>query len=930
MSTDYTKTVNLPKTSFPMKANLPVREPELINYWTSQNIYSLLCKKNEKNTKFILHDGPPYANGNIHIGHALNKILKDIIIKYKSMKGFYSPYIPGWDCHGLPIEFQLFKELGVTNKKQIDRVTFRNKAKEFAMKFVKIQKDEFARLGVFADWDNPYLTLTPEYESTIIRVFKDLVKDGFIYRSKKPIYWCIQCETALADAEIEYAGHVSPSIYVKFPVLSLPGELGKISTDRLFVLIWTTTPWTLPANVAVAFHPDNEYSIVEIKNEYKIIMAKPLIENVMKVLNIAEYKIVYTNKGNKFEGLTYQNPLVDRQGKSVLAEYVSMEDGAGIVHIAPGHGVDDYHVGLKNKLEIISPVNDYGLFNETVKYFAGKKVFAANPMIIEKLKEDNSLLHTTDINHSYPHCWRCKKPIIFRATEQWFLNVSHDELRQRMLSAIKQVTWIPGYGENRINSMVETRPDWCLSRQRYWGIPIPVIYCEKCNNPVVDVRIMEKFEQYTKTESANCWFIRPVSDFLPADIKCGACGNTTEFKKEEDILDVWFDSGISAEAVLKTNTSLAYPADMYLEGSDQHRGWFQTSLIPAVALNNTAPYKTVLTHGFVVDGSGHKMSKSMGNVVAPQEIIKQFGAEILRLWASSSNYYEDVRISKEIIDRLIETYRKIRNTFRFLLANIYDYDFNPVPYEQMYELDKYMLHRLQQVTKSVTEAYDNYEFHTVISKINTFCVQDLSGFYLDILKDRMYTYKADSVDRRSAQTALYEIVNVLVRLVTPVLSFIGEETYGIMKQDFAGKMKNTKDSVFLLDFPSPEDKYISGQMESEWLQLIQLRDKINAEIEISRKSGIVGSSLESKVKAIINNDDLYKMLSRYMNSKKDTLAMILIVSQVELKCDTSLTETKITVSHADGNKCPRCWNWSISTPEGQLCGRCRNVLAVTP
>jgi isoleucyl-tRNA synthetase len=928
MTTDYSKTVNLPKTSFSMKANLPIREPELIKYWTEKNVYAGICAKNKSNKKFVLHDGPPYANGAIHIGHALNKILKDIIVKYKSMNGFCSPYVPGWDCHGLPIEYQLFKNMGVKNKKHIDRVLFRNKAKEFAMKYVEIQKNEFIRLGVFADWSNPYLTLTPEYESTIIRVFKDLVKAGYIYRQKKPIYWCPQCETALADAEIEYADHESPSVYVRFKIISLPETVNVPVSDSMYVMIWTTTPWTLPANVAVAFHPDHEYSIVSVENKYKIILANPLIDKVMKEIGITDYKIEFTVKGGKFEGIKYQNPLVDRVGTSVLANYVSMEDGVGIVHIAPGHGIEDYQVGLKYKLDIISPVDDRGMFTEDIKEFCGKKVFDANPLINEKLKSDGYLMHEQKISHSYPHCWRCKNPIIFRATEQWFLNVNHDNLRERMIDSIKKVNWIPGYGEKRITGMVETRPDWCLSRQRYWGIPIPAIYCNKCNNVIIDTRIMEKFEQLIKTDSANVWFTKPIEDFLPEpDMKCPHCHANEGFKKEEDILDVWFDSGVSAEAVIKKHPDMDYPCEMYLEGSDQHRGWFQTSLIPAVALNNTAPYKTVLTHGFVVDAEGrNKMSKSLGNVIAPQEIIKKYGAEILRLWASTSDYSEDVRISQEIIDRLIETYRKIRNTIRFLFANIYDYDFVPVNQQNMYDIDRFMLHKLQVLIKDVSDAYDRYEFHTAVYKINNFCVQDLSGFYLDVLKDRMYTYKSDSVDRRCGQTVLFEIADNLIRLIAPFLSFTAEEAYQTLIKDSADKIKNPAESVFLTKFPVYDNTKISDTLYSDWDKIRQVRDKVNAEIEIARKSGTIGSSLETKVTVITNDKQTYDLLSKYIAGTKDTLNMVFITSQTTLTLDDTLSETKIVVEHADGNKCPRCWNWSVETILDEPCARCKKSI----
>ncbi len=911
--TDYSKTVNLPKTNFPMKANLPTREPEIISFWEKNKIYKKILEKNKSGKKFILHDGPPYANGHIHLGHALNKILKDIVVKYKAIRGFWAPFVPGWDCHGLPIEHQLFKELGI-DKRQIDIVSFRKKAKDFAQKFVNIQREEFIRLGVFGDWDNPYLTMDYKYESNIVRVFKELAKSGYIYRSKKPIYWCPHCETALAEAEVEYSDHISPSIYVKFPVIDRPGQ---------FVLIWTTTPWTLPANVAIAFHPFAEYVLIKVDRE-EYILAKALLKNVLEIAGFKEYEISETFKGEKLENIKCKNPVVERDSIGILAEFVTLEDGTGCVHIAPGHGAEDYQVGLKYKLPVISPVNESGVFTDEVPEFKGHKVFAANTLIVNKLKEKSLLLHEEKITHSYPHCWRCKHAIIFRATDQWFLSVEYKNLRERMLKSVEKVKWIPEYGINRIRGMLESRPDWCLSRQRYWGVPIPAIYCNNCTTAYLDENIISKFEKIVEREGTDSWFVRDVKDFLPENFKCSKCSGA-DFRKETDILDVWFDSGVSHEAVLRIRENLEWPSDMYLEGSDQHRGWFQTSLIPAVALHDIPPYKNVLTHGFTVDGEGRKMSKSLGNVISPQEIIQKYGAEILRLWVAGSDYREDIRISPEIIERLAETYRKIRNTIRFLLGNLYD--FSPqkdkVEYNQMLEIDRWILGRLQKLSEKVINGYENYEFHLVISEINSFCVVELSSFYMDVLKDRLYTFRPCSKERRSAQTALYEILKVLLKLISPIFSFTAEESWSFFKEID----KELPESVFLDGFDGCKKEWFSEELEKNWKKLLDLREKVNLEIEKARRENIVKSSLESKV--IIDTGD--KELLKFLDGYKNELPAILIVSQVEVSprgagVDTD-QEIKISVLHADGKKCPRCWNWSTEiSADSEICPKCKKAL----
>lgn len=919
---DYRDTVNLPKTKFSMKANLSQKEPLLLDLWKKTDIYKKLVRKNKGKKKFILHDGPPYANGHIHLGTALNKILKDIIVKYKFMSGFDSPYVPGWDCHGLPIEYQLMKDLG-KNKSTIDKIEFRKKAVEYAMKFVGIQREEFVRLGCIGDWENPYLTLKNEYESAIIGVFRKLLKNGYIYRQLKPVYWCASCETALADAEVEYADHTSPSIFVKFPVISLPTPHFPLPA---FVLIWTTTPWTLPANVAIAFQPNIDYVIMEIPSGEKYIFAEARLEYLKKVLKISDCKIISKIKGSQIEGIKCKNPVVERESVGILADFVSLEEGTGVVHIAPGHGTEDYIVGLKYKLPIISPVDGRGRFTEDVEAFKGQNVFAANEGIIKFLEDKKLLLAQAGISHSYPHCWRCKRPIIFRATKQWFLSVEKENLRQKLLESINHVQWVPQYGQNRMKGMLDARPDWCLSRQRYWGTPLPVIYCADCDEPVTDDGVIEKIEKIIYRDGSNKYLEMSFGEILPKGIKCEKCSGKN-FKKSEDILDVWFDSGVSSFAVLKQDESLSFPADLYLEGSDQHRGWFQTSLIPAVALENTAPYKTVVTHGFVVDGEGRKMSKSLGNVIVPQDIMKKYGAEILRLWVASANYQEDIRLSQEILDHLIDAYRKMRNTFRFILANISDFSAaDRVPYEKLPDIDKWMLLKLQRLIAETRSGYDNYEFHRVFRQVYNFCVVELSSFYFDILKDRLYTFNKKSKERLAAQTVIEEIFLKLLPVVAPIISFTTEEALAEYKtEDGRGKME---DSVLLMDMPDADKKFLNEEIEKKFEKIIKIRDFVLKILESLRKQGTIGNSLEAKVVLYTADGEIKKFL-------KDNIQNLLytfLVSQVEI-ADNPAGGTKdegenieAKVLHAAGKKCVRCWMWSetVGSDSGhpEICTKC--------
>ncbi|MDD5237233.1 MAG: isoleucine--tRNA ligase, partial [Candidatus Omnitrophica bacterium] len=858
-----------------MKADLPKREPLFLKEWEEKDLYGIIRKDSAGKPKYVLHDGPPYANGHIHIGHALNKTLKDIIIKYKTMRGFSAPYVPGWDCHGLPVEHALFKELKM-NKHQIDQVEFRKKAYDYAIEYVNIQKEEFRRLGVFGDWDNPYLTLSHEYEEGIVRSFLDLVRKGYIYRGLKPVNWCFRCETALAEAEVEYEDHASPSVFVKFKL-----DATKDFPQDSYLVIWTTTPWTLVANVAVAVHPDFVYSYLKT-DKGNLIVANVRMQ-VLPSLGIEKYEVIKEFKGKDLEGLGYVHPFGLRKAKVVLANYVSGADGSGLVHTAPGHGSDDYLTGLKYKLEIVMPVDSKGKFDESAGEFKGMNVFDANKAIIDKLQSLGLLLLADKINHSYPHCWRCKNPIIFRATNQWFLNIDHDGLREKLLKEIKDnIIFIPEAGRERISSMVSGRPDWCLSRQRYWGVPIPSLICKKCNNEFLDPGVVEKYREFTASQGTDCWFIRDVQDFLPSGLIC-ACGSS-EFIKGVDILDVWFDSGVSSQAVLKKRKELGgVPCELYLEGSDQHRGWFQSSLIPSMCIDGISPYKSVLTHGHVVDGQGRKMSKSMGNVIPPQDIIKDYGADIIRLWVASSDYNEDIRISKEMLARLSEAYRKIRNTAKFILSNLYDFnpDKDKVELGKLKGIDKWIISGLEDLKEQVTLTFDSFEFHKAYKGIYDFCNEDLSMLYLDMVKGRLYTAGKNSIERRSAQTAIYEILNVLTRLMGPILIFTAEDIWKYLPKE----KDNNFESVHLAAWPLPLDK---NSLDREAVKRIDsvmgIIPELTKLLEEKRATGAIGSSFDAKIKLLTNSQERYK----FLESLKPELLEIFKVSQVEVEKRESL------------------------------------------
>jgi len=908
---DYKQTLNLPKTDFPMKADLPNREPKFIKHWEDIGLPGKIRKLYKGKDKFILHDGPPYANGNIHMGHALNKILKDIVIRYKTMRGYDSPYVPGWDCHGLPVEHQLFKELKMT-KYDIDQVQFRSKAHDYAMKYVDIQREQFKRLGIMGEWADPYLTLSKDYEAAIIRSFGKLVEKGYIYKDLKPVNWCITCETALAEAEVEYEDKTSPSVYVKFQVTK--SQSHQVTSE--YFVIWTTTPWTLLANVAIAVHPDEDYVYVTGRNDEVYIMAKMLAESAMKKIGIEEFKILKTVKGKDFEGLEAKHPFIDRVSKVVNANYVSMEDGTGCVHTAPGHGQEDYITGKRYKLHTLMPVDPRGKFDDTCGEFSGHHVTKANKEIIEKLKSLDRLLYEEEVTHSYPHCWRCKKPIIFRATDQYFLKIDHNDLRRSMLETISQdVKWIPEVGESRISAMVANRPDWCLSRQRYWGVPIIAFYCKDCKEVLLDAKVIDHVAKIVEAEGADAWFIRKEEELMPEGTKCGKCGSAY-FKKETDIIDVWFDSGVSHQAVLKKRDILDYPCELYLEGSDQHRGWFQSALITAMGIDGKAPYKQVLTHGFVVDGLGKKMSKSLGNVITPEEVMKKYGADILRLWVASSDYSEDVRLSGEILTRLADAYRKIRNTYKYLLSNLYDFDpeKDRVAYKDMPEFDRWILHKLALLIKETTINYETYAFHKVYRDVYNFCVTEVSSIYLDVMKDKMYTFAKSSIERRSGQTAMFEVLEALLKLMAPLLAVTADEAWGYVNA------KGKSESVHLESWPTEKvySAWIDEGLEERWSALVSMREEVLKSLEQMRSAGEIGSGLEAHVTITTNDPDIKKIL----NEKKEFLRYLFIVSNVELKDG----ESAVLIEKAKGSKCSRCWNYSTEVGSHKdhptLCERC--------
>jgi isoleucyl-tRNA synthetase len=926
---DYKQTLNLPDTSFPMKANLVKREPEILERWESQDLYKIIRRSSKGKRRYLLHDGPPYANGHIHMGTAFNKILKDIIIKSRQMAGFDTPYVPGWDCHGLPIEHKVDIELGA-RKAGMSQAEVRRYCRQYAEKFIDIQRSEFKRLGVFGEWDNPYLTMAYPYEATIVREFGKFALNGSLMRSKKPIYWCISCRTALAEAEVEYEEHASPSIFVKFPLVSdLGGLAPALKGKKVFVLIWTTTPWTIPANLAIALNPELEYVAVETKGGEVYILAKGLLEVCMDTFRLEGYRVIAELDPKDLHRLEARHPLYERPSLLVLAPYVTLDAGTGCVHTAPGHGREDYETGVLYGLDVYSPVDDTGRFTEDVGFFAGEVVFEANRHVTEKLSEVGALLAQKEITHEYPHCWRCKKPVIFRSTEQWFISMDKTGLREKALEAIKKVNWIPAWGQERIYNMIANRPDWCISRQRAWGVPITVFFCKACGEMLISQEIIDHVSGLMETSGADVWFTEPEDVLVPPGTSCPKCGGRS-FEKETDILDVWFDSGVSFAAVMEYRDYLGSPADLYLEGSDQHRGWFHSSLLCSAGTRGAAPYYGVLTHGFVVDGEGKAMHKSAGNVISPGELIKDYGAEIIRLWVAAEDYRDNIRLSQEILQRLTEAYRRIRNTCRFLLGNLGDFDpdRDRVPYRQMEELDRWVLHRLQGLSERILQAYERFDFHPVYHNLHNFCVLDLSSFYLDIIKDRLYTSPRASVARRSAQTAMNEILEVLVRAMAPVLSFTADEIWQYMKG--SGRAPSVHAELFV----PVNEAYKDPELEGRWDTIISVRKEATRALEIARKERRIGHPLDASVTLGLP-PKLLAALAPY----REHLRAILIVSSVQLSRaeevedglpGEALPEVRVRVSPCGDPKCERCWIHDPTVghdPEHvTLCTRC--VLAL--
>ncbi|MCD7727908.1 MAG: isoleucine--tRNA ligase [Ruminococcus sp.] len=926
MAQDYNNTLNLPKTDFPMRGNLPKREPDMLTKWDDERLYYEMVKKGEGKPTYILHDGPPYANGDIHLGTALNKVLKDIIVKYKNMSGYCAPYVPGWDTHGLPIELKAMKSIGVENG-AIPAIELRKHCKEFALSFVENQKNQFKRLGVLGDFDDPYLTLKPEFEARQVKVFGEMAKRGYIYKGLKPVYWCPECQTALAEAEIEYSDDPCHSIYVKFKVTDDKGIFSShgIDLDKTYFVIWTTTTWTLPGNLAICLGPEYDYTVVKASNGENYVMAQYLVPQTMEAAGIDEYTCEGTFLGKELEGIKTAHPFMNRPSPIIIGDHVTLDSGTGCVHTAPGYGVEDFEV-CKNydDIGIVVGVDGKGVLTKDSGMFEGLKTEEANKVIAQHLEDIGALFALEKIEHQYPHCWRCKSPVLFRATEQWFCSVN--DFKDEAVKAIEDVEWIPGWGEDRIKGMVMDRSDWCISRQRTWGVPIPIIYCKDCHKPIVNEETINAISELFRKEGSDAWYTHELSEFIPDSVKCECgCG---EFEKEMDIMDVWFDSGVTHSAVLDEREELSSPADLYLEGADQYRGWFQSSLLTSVVCNGRAPYKAVCTHGWVVDGQGKQMHKSLGNGIEPGEITEKYGADILRLWAASSDYHSDIRISKDILSQLSDAYKKIRNTARFILGNIGDFDIDKdaVCECELSDLDKWALYKLDELIDKANVAYNAFDFHIVFHAIHNFCVTDMSNFYLDIVKDRLYCEKADSLSRRAVQTVMYKILSAISRLVAPILSFTADEIWSYIPHSSSD---NTQ-SIFLNDMPEKSGIEVTEEFKEKWNLIYELRDEVKKALEIKRNDKVIGKSLEADVE-IYAEGEMFDKIS----ALSDLLPEIFIVSRVEVlngegEFKGDMEGVSISVKKASGEKCERCWIYSDDVGKNSehptLCARCASVV----